>query len=375
MSKRRGHGEGSIYQRKDGRWVAAILQPNGERRAYYGATRREVQDRLDGAKHDLHEGLPLPKGKQTTAEYLTSWIDGARSSLRPSTARRYEALVRVHAIPALGRLPLVRLAPQHLQQLYADRLAAGSATASVHQLHAVIHRALEQATRWSLVPRNVASLVQAPRISRAEMLTLSPEQVRTFLASVAGSRHEALYVLAATTGMRQGELLGLHWADVDLDRRSAAVRSTLYRHSEGYTFTAPKTARSRRQVALTQTAVAALRRHRARQIEERFRVGAAGRTDLDLVFTNEVGEPMRGTRVTHTFQAALARAGLPRLRFHDLRHTAASLLLGRGVHPKIASEMLGHATIAVTLDLYSHVTPTMQRGAADELDAVLGVRA
>lgn len=266
----------------------------------------------------------------------------------------------------------MRLGPEQLQRLYAERLAAGSAPASVHQLHAVLHRALEQAARWRHVARNVASLVQAPRVARHEMTTLSPQQVRTFLASVAGTRHEALYTLALTTGMRQGEILGLRWVDVDLDGRTASVQQALHRgKGGGYDFQPPKTRRSRRQVALTQAAVAALRRHRTRQLEERIFAGDAW-TDLDLAFTNGEGRPMRGTRVTHTFQAALQRASLPRIPFHGTRHTAATLLLGRGVHPKIVSEMLGHSTIAITLDLYSHVTPTMQRDAAAVLDTVMG---
>jgi len=160
--------------------------------------------------------------------------------------------------------------------------------------------------------------------------------------------------------------------DHALTRHELARLIALHRpKGGGCDFAPPKTPRSRRQVAITQAAAAALRRHRVRQNAERLLAGDAW-TDLDLVFANEVGKPLRGTRVTHTFQAALRRAGLPRLRFHDARHTSATLLLGRGVHPKIASEMLGHASIAITLDLYSHVTPTMQRGAADELDAVLG---
>ncbi len=203
------------------------------------------------------------------------------------------------------------------------------------------------------------------------MRTLSPEQTRALLEAVAGNRLEALYVLAVTTGMRQGELLALKWTDVDVARGSLRVCATLQRtKAEGFVFAPPKTARSRRQVALTQAAVAALRRHRTRQIEDRLAVAAAWE-DRGLVFCDQLGGPLASTNVTAAFRKQLSRAGLPRLRFHDLRHTAATLMLGRGIHPKIASEMLGHATIAITLDLYSHVTPTMQQAAAAELDALL----
>jgi integrase len=221
-----------------------------------------------------------------------------------------------------------------------------------------------------MLPRNVAALVTPPRINRKEIRTLSPEESRRFLAAIESDRLEALYVLAVTSGMRQGELLALRWTDVDLEAPAVSVHATLQRTRGSLVFAPPKTSRSRRRVALTRAAVEALRRHRARQGAERLRAGTAW-GDPELIFTNEVGQPLHGTYLTKLFQVALVRAGLPRLRFHDLRHTAATLLLGRGVHPKIASEMLGHSSVAITLDLYSHVTPTMQREAATEMDRAL----
>lgn len=372
MSKR-GSGEGSVRQRADGRWEGTLRLAGGRRKSVYGKTQRDVLQRLTRAKRDRELGLPMRSERTTTAAYLTRWLDSARPSLRPRTWERYEQYVRLHAVPAIGSVPLARLGPQDLQELYAAQLAAGASSSSVHHLAMVLHRALEQAVEWGLCVRNVADVVRAPRIGRREMTTLTPEQAREFLDVVAGVRLEGLYALAITTGMRQGELLALRWTDLDLDRGAAAVRSTLHRVRDGFTFAPPKTAKSRRQVTLTKTAIAALRRHRARQIEERLRAGAAWQ-DSGLVFTDEIGGPLTGSGVTHAFQRILHAAGLPRIRFHDLRHTAATLMLGRGVHPKIASEMLGHSTIAITLDLYSHVTPTMQRAAADELDAVLAAR-
>jgi integrase len=204
------------------------------------------------------------------------------------------------------------------------------------------------------------------------MATLSPEQARILLEAAAGARLEALYVLAINTGMRQGELLALRWTDVDLNAGALHVRATLQRTREGFVFTEPKTTSSRRQVALTRAAVEALRSHHTRQAEERLHVGAAWEDD-DLVFANEVGQPLDATAVLRrSFYPLLERSNLPRIRFHDLRHTAATLLLGQGVHPKIVSEMLGHSQIAITLDLYSHVTPTMQRQAVEALEIALG---
>ena len=277
---------------------------------------------------------------------------------------------------AISRLPLAKLGPEHIERLYADRIAAGVGPMTVRHLHARLHKALGQAARRGLVARNVISLVSPPRASRHEMATLTEEQTRAFLHAAAGERLEGLYVLAVTTGMRQGELLGLRWADVDIDRASLQVcRSVQFIGGGEFVFTAPKTAKSRRKVELTKVAVAALRRHRAGQLAERL-AAAGGWEDLDLVFANEVGRPIDGTNLAErSYRRILERAGLKRIRFHDLRHTAATLLLGRGVNPKIVSEQLGHAQIAITLDLYSHVTPTMQREAVNVLDAVLGGKA
>jgi integrase len=371
MSGKRANNEGSIYKRGDGRWVASVSLERGQRKYLYGRTRQEVGRKLTAALKARQDGLPLAGERQTVRRYLESWLESARPSVRPRTWERYEQYVRLHAIPELGHLTLAKLGPQHLQRLYASRLESGLSATSVAHLHAVLHRALGQAARWGLVPRNVASLATPPRIRRQEMATLSPEQARALLETAQGDRLHALYVVALSTGMRQGELLALKWRDVDLDAARLQVRATLQRVGDGFDFAEPKTARSRRQVALTATAIAALRRHRVAQAEERLRMGAAWE-DNDLVFANEVGRPIEATNlIRRSFHPLLERAVLPRIRFHDLRHTAATLMLGRGVHPKVVAEMLGHSQIAVTLDLYSHVTPTMQREATAALDAVL----
>jgi len=371
MSKR-ANSEGSIFKRTDGRWCATISGDQGQRKYFYGKTRQEVGQKLASALKARQDGLPFVGERQSVAAYLAEWLETCRSSVRPRTWQRYEQYVRVHAVPGIGKIPLARLAPHHLQKLYAKTLEGGSSETTTRHLHMVLHRALGQATRWGLVGRNVADLVTPPRKNHHEMMTLSPEQSRSFLAATKGDRLHALYVLAITTGMRQGELLGLRWRDVDLEDGSVQVRGSLQRTSDGLTIAEPKTTRSRRKVALADAAIEALRRNRVVQAEERLRLGAAWE-DNDLVFANERGRPLEARNLLRrSFVPLLKRAGLPAIRFHDLRHTAATLMLGKSVHPKVVAEMLGHSQIAVTLDLYSHVTPTMQGQAAQAMNAILG---
>jgi integrase len=230
---------------------------------------------------------------------------------------------------------------------------------------------LGQAAKWNLAARNVTDLVDAPRITRTEMHVLSPEEARQLLNAARGDRLEALYFLALATGMRQGEILGLHWKDVDLDGGAVHVRFTMHHMAGGFIFTEPKSSRSRRRIELANAATAALRRHRVAQAEERLKAGV-GWNDQDLVFTSLSGAPIDGSNLLRKrFHPLLVKAGLQKIRFHDLRHTAATLLMGQGIHPKIVSEMLGHSNIAITMDLYSHVTPTMQKEAARALDVLL----
>ncbi len=372
---RRGHGEGSIFQRKDGLWVGVVDEGRNElgkrsRRVYYGKTRRVVAERVKTAHTAQKNGISLVDDKQTVAAFLTSWLESVRPTLKPRTWVRYGQLVTIHAVPFIGQIPLSRLAPQNLRELYANRLEAGQSASSVRQLHAILGSALGRAARDNGT-RDVSALVDAPRVKRGEMHALSPEQAEQFLQAAKTDPLEALYVVALTTGMRQGEILGLNWRDVDLEGGSVSVQRLLQRVNGALEFSEPKTKRSKRRIDLSQRALAALRQHRIRQKEERIRHGLAWE-DMDLVFANEVGRPIEASNlIRRSFLPLLEHAGLARIRFHDLRHTAASLLLGRGIHPKIVSEMLGHSTIAITLDTYSHVIPTMQRQAAEAMDAIL----
>jgi integrase len=374
MAGKRGNNEGSITKRSDGRWEARITLPGGKRKSLYAKTRQEAARRLAEAVRNLDHGVVPVGEKQATGRYLSSWLETIQPPiLRSSTYTRYSQIVRCHLIPALGSIPLAHLSPQQVQACYAQKLRDGMAPNSLHLLHAVLHRALDRAQRLNLVVRNVCELVEAPKLQRTEMMPLTAAQAQHFLSVARETRFEALFVLAVTTGMRQGELLGLKWRDVDLDEPAIHVRATLHVVSGvGPVIAEPKTKRSRRKVALTARAVDALRRHRTLQLEERLKLGAAW-NEQDIVFPNMVGNPMECIDLRRRyFRPLIQRAGLPPIRFHDLRHTAATLMLRQGTHPKVVAEMLGHAQISTTLDVYSHVLPDMQAEATAALDRLLG---
>ncbi|BBL78430.1 Tyrosine recombinase XerC [Rubrobacter xylanophilus DSM 9941] len=374
---RRGNGEGSITRhKKSGKWMARywVETPEGrKRRTLYADTRKEVADKLAAALAEASNGLVYDAEDATLADYLTRWLeDCVRGSVRPTTHKSYAWLMQRHAIPAIGHIKLKKLTPAHLQGLYRAKLDGGLSPRTVQYLHVVLHRALKQALRWGLISRNPAEAVDPPKVRKEEMRPLSPEEARRFLEAAEGDRLEALYVLALTTGMRQGELLGLKWEDIDLDAATLTVRRTLTAAEGGRPlFSSPKTAKGRRSIRLTPGAVAALKAHKVRQAEEKLRSPLW--KDYGLVFTTEAGTPIdRHNLIQRSFLPLLRRAGLPKIRFHDLRHTAATLLLSKGQHPKLVQELLGHSTIAITLDTYSHVLPGMGDTLAAAMEEALG---
>ena len=370
---KRANGEGGIRQRPDGVYEARITLTDGKRRSIYGKTREEVSTAMITALSDRNKGLPVAvDGKQTVKTYLEGWLAAIRGNVRPKTYQGYECYTRVHVLPALGKVRMAKLTPQHLQAFYSKKLEGDLSPTTVRHIHATLHRAFQQAVRWGVVARNVADLVDAPRRAQHQMVALSPEQARTLLEAAAGDRLEALYVLAVTTGMREGELLGLHWKDVDMETATLQVRTIVQRTKvAGLAFSEPKTASSRRQVALAGMAIAALRRRKVMQAEERLKAGPDWQ-DNDLVFPNTLGKPMEATNLLHrSFKPLLEKAGLPPMRFHGLRHTAATIYLRKRVPAKVVSEMLGHSNIGITLQVYSHVLPDMQREATAAMEAAL----
>jgi integrase len=287
---------------------------------------------LREARSGADQGLVFDTARLTVAEYLDRWLkDSVRGSVRESTYESYRRQARRYLTPAVGRVGLKALTPAHVQGLYREMQERGLSPRTVEYTHAVLHRALKQAVRWSMVPRNVCDAVDVPQVRREEMHPLTPEQARRFLDAARGDRLEALYIIAVHAGLRPGELLALGWEDVNLNRGVLHVRRALY---DGE-FTTPKTKRSRRRIDLSAGSVAALRRHRMRQLEERL-ARAALWQDHGLVFPSSVGTPLSHRNVVRSFKAVLRRADLPAaIRLYDLRHTCATLLLCRNVHPKV----------------------------------------
>jgi integrase len=368
---KRANAEGSIYQRKDGRWVSALSLPTGKRKSFYAKTRREVQLRLVKAQNDTQSGLTVVGEKQTVAQFLDRWLtESVKATVRPRTYSSYSDLVRLHIKPVLGKTSIARLTPQQIQGLLNAKLQAGLSTSTVKYIHAVLRRALGQAYRWGIVARNAAALVDPPRVRHEEVSIMDPAQARAFLDAISGHRLEALYSVALAVGLRQGEALGLRWDDVNLESGQLEVRKQLQRLDSQYRLVEPKTNKSRRTLDLPGFAVDSLRQHRVHQIEERLAAGGDWE-EWGLVFTTRRGTPLDAKNVTHRFQEFLARNNLPRMRFHDLRHACASLLLAQGEQARVVMEILGHSQISMTMNTYSHVIPALRREAARRMDTLL----
>jgi integrase len=356
-ARRRGRGEGSIYRRKDGRWVGQY-EVGGKRRYVYGKTRKEVASKLTKAVADGNEGLVFDSDHLTVARYLDRWLDSIRGTVRESTWVRHEINVRVHLKPALGRVRLGKLDPLQVQSFYRCKLDQGLSAASVLKIHSTLSKSLKQAVRWRLVPLNVCMAVVLPRITKPEIQPLDARQMKALLRAAQGTDLYALWVLMATTGVRVGEALGLRWEDLDLDARTLRVNRTVYRGQSCL----PKTDSSRRTIKLSRLAAEALGQHPLQ---------------CGWVFPTSRGTTINVNNLRYrSWKQLLERAHLPSgTRIHDLRHSAATLLLSKGVPIKVVSEMLGHSDVSITLSIYAHVLPDMQDRAAEAMDDSLYISA
>lgn len=375
---RRGRGEGGITKRRDGRWMgqADLGWQDGKRRrkSLYGRTKSEVQAKLRETLHRKAHGMPPVPEQETVGTFLRRWLDLKKEGVRQRTWTRYEQIVRAHLLPNLDRIRLAQLTPQDVAECLRRVKASGSAYMA-RGARDVLRTALNQALRWELVSRNVAVLADPPRHRTREITPLTPRQAGTLLEAVAGHRLEALITVALGLGLRQGEALGLRWEeDVDLEAGTLSVQQTLVRAGREPRFEEPKTERSCRTITMPGVVAAALRRHRTRQLEEQLAAGPEWHPS-GLVFTTPIGTPVDRGRLHGTFKAILRSAGLPDIRYHDLRHTAATLLLVQGVDLRTIMATLGHSRISQTMDLYAHMMPTLQGHAAEQMNAILAPKA
>ena len=393
--------KGHIRRRGKNAWAVKIdhgTDPvTGKRRTKWHSVKGErgkPPTRADAVRlrtkllYELQEGSYVEPAKLTVAELLDKWLADAANAVRPKTHERYAEIVATHLKPALGQHALARLQPIHIQEAWSQAQAAGRrdgkgglSAQTVKHHHRVLSQALKWAVRLRLLAQNPVEHVDAPRPRRREMQILSPAEVAQVLAAVDGTWLHMPILLAVTTGMRRGEILGLRWRDVDLDAGALSVRQMLEqtrgdaagddgRRPSVLRFQEPKTARSRRRLDLPAMTVDALRGHKARQAERLLALGHR-QTGDDLVIARQDGEPLHPDTLTKEFAGVVAGLDVPRVRFHDLRHTHLSHLLLNGVHPKVASERAGHASVTITLDTYSHVLPGMQADAAKSIDALL----
>lgn len=345
------------------------------------ATKKDAERAMSEVIHRLGTGEYVPPAKLTFGAFLQQeWLPAIKASVRPSTFDSYSTIVLKHLSPALGETTLQQLTPARLNAFYAELLNTGRSDGrgglspkSVRNIHVTIRKALGDAVKWSFIPRNPAAFAEPPRLARAgdrELKTWNPEEVRAFLEVARGERLFAAWLLATSTGMRRGEVLGLRWSDVDFERARVSVRQTLICVSYEIQFSTPKTAKGRRSLALDKSTVATLREHRKRQLEEKMAIGSLY-ADSGLVFCKVDGSPMHPDLFSQQFDRMVARSSLPRIRLHDLRHTHATLALQAGLHPKVVSERLGHASVSFTLDVYSHAIPAMQEDAAERIASLV----
>lgn len=373
--KRSVHGSGSVYQRKsDGRWVAKLkVEETGKYRELYAATEKEAYKKLEEAQFEQKQGAFVAGSQQTVKQYLEYWLEDVhKDTVRLGTYTNNRITVNKHIIPSIGHFKLQKLTAQQVQMFYAKKLREGMTASRVRRIHAVLHKALNYAKRNRLVSNNVCDNLELPRERKPEMGALTIEQAKRLLQVVQGHHLEMLITLAITTGMRRGELLSLRWQDIDIEKGVLRVRRTVnFISGHGFIEGEPKTAKSTRDILLPSFVLTMLKQYRVEQAKMRVQADSTY-IDRDLVFANEDGGFIRFTTLRYHFNRLLDEAGLPHIRFHDLRHSAASLLLSMGVPIKVVQELLGHNTVDMTLNTYSHVYPAMRREAMEKMENLFG---
>lgn len=365
--KRRDNGDGSIYRRADGRFVGSLRLPNNKRKDFYGKTKQEVREKLKKAQAQMEQGTLVTAKHQSVANHLEYWLTIKRPNVRASTVVSYRGIINNHIVPHIGSIKLQQLTGDHIQALYSTLLEKGLSSTTVGMVHTVLVSACKDAVRWKRIAVSPCESVTSPRQVRKDMKFLTVEQAQHLLDAVRGHPLEAMIVLAVLTGARRGELFALCWGDVNFRKGTVHIhRSLSYKNADErgcvYREELPKTAAGIRTIPLPDIALEVLKAHKARQLKQRLLCGDAWK-NLDLVFCTGVGSYYNQSNHHTTFRKILEAAGLPFIRFHDLRHSAATILLSMGVNPKVIQERLGHANVTITLGRYAHLTTSMQNEA------------
>ena len=377
MAGKRGNGEGSIYRRStDNRWYGSLvigqdLRGRSIRKTVSAKTRMEVQQKLKALQKDIDDGLPAADATMSVKVLFDRWYeDVLRHQVAQSAAENYRSVANHHIVPTLGRKKVVQLKTAEIDRLLSDKVDSGLATSTVRRIRSVLAQALDQAMRWGIVNRNVATLARAPKQQREEGRTLTPEQARHFLEALDSHRNQALYALMLSTGLRRGEVLGLRWSDLDAKSGVLQIRRQLKRESGQLITSDTKTVKSRRAVDVPAPVVELLRQHRNRQKAEKAAASEIW-VDSGFIFTTTVGTPIDPRNLLREFKGICIEAGLGDWHLHELRHSAASLMLAQGVKLHVVSEVLGHASIRMTADVYGHVLDPDRKAAALAMSSVL----
>jgi integrase len=376
LMKKRSNGEGSIRKKKNGRWTATLTVGHDaqgkQKRVYFaGKTQAEVRDALERAKADRGQGVLVENANLSFKAYFAQYLEFKRTTVRYNTHRSLEYLGRVHITPRLGKLPLSKLTALNVQAFVTGLVRDGKGPHVVSGALRVLKMALRQAVRWELIGRNPADNVKAPKLEREEMKVWTREEASRFLRVTEGHRLYAVFYLALITGMRKGELVGLRWEEVNFAASSLTVKNNLIRMDGKLTLQPPKTASSRRVIHLPPDAIKVLEEHRTRQELERAALGEVWQ-ESGMVFTSEIGTMLDPSNLSGFFKRLITRAKVTEIRFHDLRHTCASLLFRHGVPAKVVSDRLGHANVGFTLQVYTHIYDEQRREAAVPMMEMLG---
>ncbi|MBD1371250.1 site-specific integrase [Hazenella sp. IB182357] len=341
-------------------------------------TKKEAEKEMVNKMNELEKGTFISSSKLTFSEYLDNWLqDYAKGSVGPTTFQLYSTLIRTHIIPSLGAITLEQLQAPHIQRFYNNMLEKGRidgnggvSPAYIQRIHSVLRRSLGHAVKWQLLTRNVALLTEPPKVRKKEITTFEIEEVKQFLTHSKDDRLYIAFVFAITTGLRRGEILGLRWKDINMETNTASIRKNLVLVKGKPTLQEPKTNGSVRLITLPSMIMQVLKDHKKVQNQEKSQAGEAYQ-DNGLIIATSFGTPVDPTNLVRSFKRILKASDLPNIRFHDLRHTHATLMLKQGEHPKIVSERLGHSNTRITMDIYSHVLPNMQQEAVDRFEKML----